>query len=64
MGFVILGLWFGVPVLLCVKMCQDKNRSVGKGVFVGLIGGWIAVVCCWLFLKTRVVRPDGTVSFA
>jgi hypothetical protein len=49
----ILLLFWIVPIILCGFICEQKHRSVAKGVFVGFFLGWIAVVCLWLGLKTR-----------
>ena len=45
---------YPLPVILCGKICQKKNRNVAKGVVVGLLtGGWIGCLILWLGLKTR-----------
>jgi len=54
-GSLFLFVWFLLPFLVSARICGNRNRSVAKGMFVTMLGGWIATSLLWLGLKRRSV---------
>lgn len=49
---ILLLLWI-LPMILAANICEDRNRSPAKGVFLAVFFGWLAVIGLWLALKRR-----------
>jgi hypothetical protein len=56
-SLIILYVYFFLivlaPMTVCGWLCRERNRTVAKGIVVGLLGGWIAALVLWLGLRTR-----------
>ena len=50
---ILLAIFYGLPMWLCCIICESKNRNSNKGIFLGLVFGWVGVLGLWLALKTR-----------
>lgn len=50
---ILLVIFYGLPIALCCRICENKNRNSNKGIFLGIVFGWLAVLGLWLALKTR-----------
>lgn len=57
-SLIVLLLIAGIPCTLSAVVCENRNRSMEKGIvvtilawFVGL--GWLVPILLWLGLKTR-----------
>jgi hypothetical protein len=48
----ILIAWIA-PILVAGHIAQTRNRSQGKGQFVGAVLGWLGVIGLWLALRRK-----------
>jgi hypothetical protein len=46
-------LFWVLPVVCCVRICDNRNRTVSKGVLLGVCFGWLAAIGLWLALRKR-----------
>lgn len=52
LAFIFI-VFYLAPVIISAQICEDRYRSVAKGVFITLFFGWFATVGLWLALKRR-----------
>ncbi|QDT46183.1 hypothetical protein Pan258_02000 [Symmachiella dynata] len=51
--FMLFGIFYGLPMIICYDLCKERNRTPAKGIVVGFLGGWLGVLFLWLGLKRR-----------